>query len=320
MNAPLQRIVRFALITGVCAGVLVSTRAQTDTAARGPVTALKSPVAAFRELLAMKPADRERFLAERPADKRAGLLDKIREYEAMKPEERELTLSATELQFYLEQMVNTAPTNRAAQLAAVPAVYRRIIGDRLGVWDIMPPDLQQDMLAHEATRHYFLGAGEDTATNEADYYKILPPPLQDEVARLGSITPEERQQSYEAARQFFGMSEEEKNRVLRTLSAADRAQVGRTVEDLQRLPRGQLDKCMATVVRLADLSDAQRREFLKNAGRWREMPPADRAAWDKLADRLPPLPPGLEVPTPDDVWKIMPPGLNNAPVTTNAAQ
>jgi hypothetical protein len=42
------------------------------------------------------------------------------------------------------------------------------------------------------------------------------------------------------------------------------------------------------------------------------MPPEERAAWSNLVNSLPPLPPGLEVPTPDDYRVIMPPGLKDA--------
>jgi len=317
----LQRGLLLLIALGVCPGFFTEAPAQTAAASAGQTSAaaapMKSPVELFRQLLAMKPEEREKFLADRPADKRTGLLEKIQEYEAMKPEERELSLGATELQSYLEQFVNTAPTNRAAQLAAVPEPYRKIISDRLNVWDILPPDLQKDVLAHEATKRYFLGAGPDTITN--DVWRILPPPLQDEVSRLSKVPPKERRQSFAAAEQFFGLSDEEKQKVLGTLSDTERQRVGETLQTLQHLPKEQLDRCLKSIGRLAGLNERDRREFMKNAGRWNEMPPEERAAWRNLDDSLPPLPPGIEVPTPDDYRIIMPPGMNPA-TATNAAQ
>jgi hypothetical protein len=316
----LQRGFLLLIVFGACPGFFAQAPAQTAAASAGQASAtaplMKSPVELFRQLLAMKPEEREKFLADRPADKRAGLLEKIQEYEAMKPEERELSLGATELQSYLEQFVNTAPTNRAAQLAAVPEPYRKIISDRLNVWDILPPDLQKDVLAHEATKRYFLGAGPEALTN--DTWKILPPPLQDEVSRLSKVSPEQRRQNFAAAEQFFGLSDEEKQKVLETLSGTERQQVDETLQTLQHLPKEQLDRCLKSIGRLAGLNDRDRREFMKNAGRWNEMPPEERAAWRNLDNSLPPLPPGVEVPTPDDYRIIMPPGMN--PTTaTNAA-
>ena len=273
-----------------------------------PVAMMKSPVELFRQLLAMKPDAREKFLADRPAEKRQGLLDKIKEYEAMKPDERELSLCATELQSYLEPLLATAATNRAAQLASVPEPYRKIVGERLSEWDILPPDLQKDVLAHEATKRYFLGAGADGFTEESS--KILPPMLNDEVVRLSQIPPEERKQSFAAAQQFFGLNDEEKQKVLETLSDAERQKVSQTLQVLRQLPKEQLDRCLKSIGQLADMSERERQAFMKDAKRWKEMSAADREAWQNLTDRLPPLPPGLEVPTPDDVWKIMPPGMN----------
>lgn len=316
----LHRGLLLLIALGAGPGFFAGARAQTAAASAGQASAaaplMKSPVELFRQLLAMKAGEREKFLADRPADKRTGLLEKIREYEAMKPGERELSLGATELQSYLEQFVNTAPTNRAAQLAAVPEPYRKIISDRLGQWDILPPDLQKDVLAHEATKRYFLGAGPDTLTN--DVWRILPPPLQDEVIRLSKVSPEERRQSFAAAEQFFGLSDEEKQKVLETLSGTERQQVDETLQTLQHLPKEQLDRCLKSIGRLADLNDRDRREFMKDAGRWNEMPPEERAAWSNLVNSLPPLPPGLEVPTPDDYRIIMPPGLKDVAATNGA--
>jgi hypothetical protein len=313
----LQRGLLLLIVLGTCPVFFDEARAQTgaDAAAQQPATAplMKSPVELFRKLLAMNAVEREKFLADRPTDKRIGLLEKIQEYEAMKPEERELSLGATELQSYLEQLINTAPTNRAAQLAAVPEPYRKIIGDRLSEWDILPPDLQQDVLAHEATKRYFLGAGPDTITN--DVWKILPPPLQDEVIHLSKVSAEERRQSFAATEQFFGLSDVEKQKVLETLSGAERQQVDQTLLTLQHLPKEQLDRCLKSIGRLADLNDRDRREFIKDAGRWNGMPPQERAAWSNLVNSLPPLPPGVEVPTPDDYRIIMPPGLKDVTAT-----
>src|ERR1700690_2703490 len=89
-------LIALGVFPGFCAGTLAQTAAASIEQASGAAPLMKSPVELFRQLLAMKPAEREKFLAERPADKRVGLLQKIQEYEAMKPEERELSLGATE--------------------------------------------------------------------------------------------------------------------------------------------------------------------------------------------------------------------------------
>src|SRR3954469_14769255 len=63
--------------------------------------AVKSPVAFFRELLAMTPSERSLALSNRPAETRKQILVKVREYRSMSENERELRLQATELEWHL---------------------------------------------------------------------------------------------------------------------------------------------------------------------------------------------------------------------------
>src|ERR1041384_2974448 len=60
-------------------------------------TSQKPPIDYFRQLLAMTPAEREEALASKPPHHKDFLLSKVREYEALKPEERELRLRSTQL-------------------------------------------------------------------------------------------------------------------------------------------------------------------------------------------------------------------------------
>ena len=120
-----------------------------------PLPHLKSPVDLFRELLAMTPAERENYLTNRPPEIRARILAKVREYEALDPNERELRLRATELRWYLLPLLRESPTNRAAQLAAIPDDLQPLVKNRLRQWDILPPTLQAEFLESERTLRYF---------------------------------------------------------------------------------------------------------------------------------------------------------------------
>src|SRR6185503_2527905 len=84
-----------------------------------PLPVAKSPVDSFRELLGMNAGDREKFLASRPPELRKRLEAKIKEYEGMKPGDRENSLRATQLYWYLEQCIQLPATNRKEQLAAI---------------------------------------------------------------------------------------------------------------------------------------------------------------------------------------------------------
>ena len=85
--------------------------------------------------MAMKPDEREHYLAGRPPEIRKRFLAKIQEYESMNPEERELRLRATQLRWYLLPLMQTPATNRVAQLAAIPEADRQLVSERLQQWD-----------------------------------------------------------------------------------------------------------------------------------------------------------------------------------------
>ena len=77
---------------------------------------LKSPVDSFRALLVMPTAERHQFVATRNTNTQERLVEKIREYQALTPEERELRLTATELRWYLLPLMSARPpTGRATR-------------------------------------------------------------------------------------------------------------------------------------------------------------------------------------------------------------
>src|SRR5437762_8590438 len=89
-----------------------------------PLPPARSPVDYFRELLAMNPAERRTALTNRAPESQRRILDKVQEYQSLNPEERELRLRATELHYYLTQLLGTSATNRHAQLALIPQQTR----------------------------------------------------------------------------------------------------------------------------------------------------------------------------------------------------
>src|SRR5262249_37864291 len=93
--------------------------------------AVKSPVAVFRELLYMSPAERTKALADRPEETRKRILAKIREYQSLRRDECELRLTVTELGYYLRPLMRTPATNRSAQIALIPKDFRELVQVRL---------------------------------------------------------------------------------------------------------------------------------------------------------------------------------------------
>jgi hypothetical protein len=281
-----------------------------------PMPHLKSPVDLFRELLAMTPAGRKNYLTNRPPAIRARILAKVREYEALDPNERELRLRATELRWYLLPLLHESPTNRAARLAAIPDDLRALVNNRLMQWDILPPPLQREFLESERTLRYFTHVG---SSNRPP----LPPPPQDprrhyapsspDWAHGNALSEEQRQKVTAQFNQFFELAPVEKKKTLKTLSETERQQMEKTLETFGKLPPTQRQICVRAFTEFAGLSPQEKQDFLKNAQHWSQMSPKERQTWRDLVTHVPewpPLPSALILPP-------LPPAFHPAPVTNH---
>jgi hypothetical protein len=249
------------------------------------------PVTVFRELLAMSPAGRQNFLTNRPPGIRHRILEKVREYESLDPDERELRLRATELRWYLLPLMRESRTNRAAQLAAIPEGTRDLVETRLDEWDILPPELQQEFLNNGRALRYF--ADVDSLAGPAEHGS--------QAVHGGGLSGGERQKFTAQFNQFFELSPEEKEKTLNTLSDVEREQMEKTLQAFGKLPPDQRAECVRAFTEFAGMTAAERQEFLTNAGRWSRLSSDDRQAWRDLVENVPewpPLPPGLIPPPP----------------------
>lgn len=251
-----------------------------------PMPPTVSPVTFFRLLLAMPPAERNQSLANRPPEARARILAKVREYQALGLDERELRLRATELRWYLMPLLRTPPDQREAWLAQVPPDLRELVKSRLTQWDLLPPPLQQEFLANDRALHYF--AHVETPGPPA------PDPAQQKIA--------------EQFNQFLELTPEEKQRTLGTLSEAERAQMEKTLQSFGSLPPQQRRLCVRNYAKFAGMTGTERAEFLKNAESWSKMSPAERQAWRDLVAHVPLWPPAPPLQSPP-----LPPAAPNAP-------
>jgi predicted Fe-S protein YdhL (DUF1289 family) len=256
----------------------------------------RSPVALFRQLLAMTPEERDAFLANRPPEVRERILAKVDEYEALDPNERELRLRATELRWYLLPLMRESPDNRAAALAQVPPDIRDLVRDRLNQWIILPPQLQQEFLDNERALRYFAHLD---VSNFSTLRVIAPPGS--ELARWTAMTEAQREQITANVNHFFELTPDEKQAALDTLSDVERKQMEKTLQAFDKLPPDQREECVRAFAKFASMSAAEKQEFLKNAQRWSDMSPADRQAWRDLVKNVPewpPLPPRFITPPP----------------------
>jgi hypothetical protein len=290
-----QLVLPLMLLIGAGATVILHAQGVPTPAPASPAATstnlpvVHSPLVLFTNLLAMNAAQQAQRLASWPAQKRARLLAKIREYDAMSPAARKESLGATELHWYLQQFLLNSPTNRTIQLSQVPAPYQQMVSDRLTLWKMLPPPLQQDVLAHDTTREFFLMGSRTTISNVPP--QIVPPPLQAELIRLDALQPEQRWQTYAHFQNFFELTADEKQAVLNTLPESERQPFKKTLASLERLPREQRVAALRSLSQLAGLTAAQRSELFDKMSRWKQLSPEEQELWQKLDVHLPPLPP-----------------------------
>ena len=282
-------------------GLHLALRAQTVTDPL-PLPAIKSPVDTFRELLAMTPDQRRQALADRPAETQELLLTKLRGYEALTPEGRDLRLRATELRWWLLPLMHLPATNRVSRLNAVPGNLRKLVKERLSVWDLLPPPLQQQLLEKEETAQ--LGAL-TVAQRQQNFDSLTPErraELEAGLAHWRALTEQQRRATCEQFDSYFNLKADEQNKVLSTFSEAERQQMEQTLRSFEELPVEKRRACVRSFEKFANLSLAERQQFLKNAARWQQMSLAEREAWRHLVNTAtdwPPLPPGFgETPPP----------------------
>ncbi len=248
---------------------------------------LRSPVESFRALLVMPAAERDAQLASRSTEAQQRIIVKIREYQTLTAEERELRLKATELRWYLKPLMSAPPTDRPAQLKSVPENLREMIASRLEQWDKISPSVQQLILTNQHGANY-IAVGNTSPSG---------PPLPTDKIRAALSRRFEK---------LFELTEPEKQKVLATLSDAERQQMERTLESFATLSPAQRRQCIVSFTRFVGMNPTERAEFLKNAQRWSEMTPAERQSWRELVSTAPKMPPLPQI-------SIRPPPLPSTP-------
>lgn len=259
---------RWAVVAVGVMWVYATGLAQTNPVVTPPVPSLKSPVDSFRVLLVMPTAERRQFLATRTTNVQERLAQKIREYQSLSPEQRELRLKATELRWYLQPLMRSPATNRPAQLALIPETMRDLVANRLQQWDKIPPTVQQMFLTNEQAVGYLTRV--DSRTNSAP----LP-------------TNQIRQKMIDRVNQLFDLTPNEQEKVLATLSEAERQQMEKTLEAFRKLSPAQRLQCLRSFKQLVVMSATERQEFLNNVERWSRMTPAERQSWRELVSAAP---------------------------------
>jgi len=219
---------------------------------------VKSPVDFFRELLAMTLAERKKTVADRPLENQRRLLAKVREYESLKPDQRELRLRVTELRWYLLPLMSTPATNRAVQLALIPEDDRKLVEDRLQQWDKLPSAARKDLLENEQTIQYFTQFEFSSAEQRQRILAGISPArrlqLEAGIWRWQSLSEDQRRKMGERFDRFFDLTPGEQEKALNSLSEAERRQMERTLRSFEKLPKVERALCIKSFEKFASMS------------------------------------------------------------------
>jgi hypothetical protein len=254
-----------------------------------------TPVAYFRGLLGMTPAERERVLADKSAEKRRQVLAKVREYEALPREVREARLIQTDLHWRLLQLLPLDPEQRKARLQEVSPLYQPMLLAPLAQWDGLPADVRSALLEKEAfLRTYLQWQGHSPAA-QADILAKLPPEQRarwtEELNRWQGLPASRREELSQGFRQFFYLTEEERHATIQALTETERGQMEQTLRSFADLSPAQQGQCVDSFGKFAAMSAEERTQFLQNAAKWEAMTPQERNLWRTLVNDLPAMPP-----------------------------
>lgn len=254
----------------------------------------KSPVALFRELLAMSPQERQAAIAIRPPDTQKRILEKLTEYEILPGELREQRLRETELRWYLRPLMDEPRTNRAARLAKIPAEERSLVQERLQAWDLVPQQLQQQWMNDDRIADYFAQIQSEPDQREVILSNVpldRRAELEQGLARWQKMSKDERQKALFGFNRVFELPPSEQETTPETVPNEERQQMEQTLAAYKNLSPAQRQQCIRSFEKLAAMSVAQRNQFLKNAERWSEMTPEERQKWRDLVNTAPIMPP-----------------------------
>ncbi len=263
-----------------------------------PPPLVRSPISFFRELLAMSATERVQALTNRSPESRAQILAKVREYQSLPSDDRELRLQVTELHWHLLPLMMAPGTNRPGQLAGVPSRLRGLVEDRLREWDKLAPEVKQELLENQATLRYLTDIEGRTEEQRQKILANISPArralLEQGMARWAAMSPDQRHRTLTRFNQFFELTAQEKEKALKTLSGEERRQIEKTLRAFASLAPEQRAACIRSFAKFAGLSLEERHQFLRNAERWQALSPGERQVWRDLVRNLPPpLPPAL---------------------------
>ena len=256
-----------------------------------------TPVAYFRGLLGMTPAERERLLAGQPAQRRTQVLAKVREYEALPREVREERMRQTDLHWHLLTLLPLDPAARKERLKEISPLCQPMLLTQLSQWDQLPGQTRHALLEKESFLRTYVQWQGHSSEAQADVLGQLPAgqraAWEKELNRWRELSESRREELCQAFRQFFYLSGEEQKETVRALSETERRQMEEALQSYANLPPGVQRQCVDSFSKFAEMSADDRSQFLQNAAKWEAMTVSERQTWRALVNDLPPMPSGM---------------------------
>lgn len=261
-----------------------------------------SPIDTFRRLLVMDQNARAAYLSKYSDPERRQVRQKLQEYELLPPNEREIRLRLMELRWHLDPLLIAPVENRANLLRNVPDRDRKLVEERLELWDKLPHDSRKELLEHQLSLDYLIRLEAASTGEQEMILNSLPPGrrarLREQLAAWKTKTYSQRERIYKNFQTFFELSPDEKQKTLQKLSPAERQAMEETIARFSTLTSEERQRAIRAFRKFAELSVEDRNDFLKKAERWEAMTPDERQAWRDVvnsAPPTPPLPPGLQL-------------------------
>jgi len=266
---------------------------------------LVSPIASFRELLALSPEEQAQALADKSPARQVVLAEKLKEYRELPEAVRERRLYATELSWYLRPLLGMETGLRGEALARVPVEFQQPVRDQLEQWDKLPPDLREELVANQSELR-LLVRWPDSISAELEVMTQRMSPttrrrIQQKMVWWERLSHQRRQLMVNQFQRFFTLTPKEQEKALGRvpLSEREKAEIQETLDQFAELEPGQRSICLRSYARFASLSSQERIQFLRNAELWQEMSPEDRRSWRRLLA---------------DIQVLTPPGIGNPPL------
>ena len=191
-------------------------------------------------------------------------------------------------------LLNAPVAARESWLASVPAEYRSLCSERLRLWGVLPPQIQDYLRDRGSTLRWLTRWEGSSALQREALLNSLPAEqrrrMEESVAQWQAMNPDQRERTWRATRDLFEMSVAEQKSVLNGVAESQRAAASRFVQSVRGLPSDQRAQYLDGCRKFSQLDSADRARFLQGWERWKQMSESEREVWRQVAAKIPKLP------------------------------